>query len=349
MKLKHKNRNAARMNNLRVLFLVLISLTSSLVNAQDTIIGLTSPDHFNIDGTDAHYYNNSVIRLKKDSSLFNGVWTHLSDFKNDYSITIVYRRYAHGKMINSRSQFYCVPENLSLKQRKLLTNPDINELFFCGESSTNNDSKTTSFINQKGDTYETRYYYHEVGYSYSSNQTKKTYMSRFKSSETFSKSWDQDSSLDRRYEYNEPGDTILWRYSKRIDTNIYLSRLKLKLGDTASFETKVNGQLVGYKVDGHYELDGYRQAIRTMWNNGKIQDILNEDVIYVDSNMKVISKAKYLGLVDSTMYNGYWAYQLTEESRNYHFVLYPIQWSFEYKKLKKIIRKHRRKHQNSCV
>ncbi len=134
--------------------------------------------------------------------------------------------------------------------------------------------------------------------------------------------WDYhrvDSTNGRVYSinigWNEAGDTIMSRYEKE-------------------------GMIHGRQIESfHYNQDLYREI--SQWKMGKLVDILNENILFLDNKYKIIDEQTYL-----TLLNDRYEYTLEhlskkieiEPGKTLELVAYPPNWSIPkvLKKIKKI-------------
>ena len=129
------------------------------------------------------------------------------------------------------------------------------------------------------------------------------------------------------------------------DGRVYCINIDLnEAGDTIRFSYEKEGMIHGRQIESfHFNKDLY--SVISLWEMGKLIAILNENILYLDNNYKIIDEQTYLKLL-----NDKYEYTLEhlskkveiESGKTLELVAYPPNWSIPkvLKKIKKIEAKY---------
>jgi lysophospholipase L1-like esterase len=255
------------------------------------------------------FTNGDTLFNKRDSSLFNGVFVrgpniHLLKSQEYYNYpnygigAQTFSTIANGLMVDEVTHSYGYVSVYDSSQ-------NLNPILYLSSIHKNNRSNFV-YYNHLGDTIQYRYKtldgYRLINLDNNGDTT-------FYQFETIK----NDISIEESISYNLQGDTThYFRTEKFPDSTVFMQIHFGENRDTLSYDFKVNAKLNGiqWKTNLHYldyptedAYEGYRNIrITTNWKNDTLIDLINENIIYVNSKYEIISEEEYLSIVEGTSY-----------------------------------------------
>ncbi len=246
---------------------------------------------------------NTLVYLKKDSSLFKGVIISSQNEPMSMETGIAwldYDRFENGKRVERKRQGFVFSN--SLHKNQLFFGHDSNHyrLNYMTLDNLNDTIRSYVYGNPEELIKETVL----LNQIYDGIKTIKEI--EYNSDESIKK-WKELAPISEKHSQydtyscwvNQFGDTISEEFVLvKGELEITQQRTFNSNGDTISLSRTVNSFIDGLQIENRYSSDGFNFELRSVFDNGTVIDILTDSVLYFNEDWDIISKEDYIMLMN---------------------------------------------------